>query len=415
MANRRFISSSVWTARIIVGACFIFSGFAKADDPWGTIFKIEQYLSAWDMSEPRSLVVAAAFFIATVEFLLGVATLLGIYRRNAPYAIAVMMLFFLPLTGYIAVSSPVDDCGCFGDAWVISNTATFLKNILLAILTIPLILWNRKSITTFTPGLQWIVTTISATYIFVVAMIGYHIQPLVDFRSFPAGSSLTQEDTDLSSTVFIYSKDGKEKEFDATDLPSEESGWIFVDRKDTGSDRTPFIIEDENGDDMTEDLIGATDTDVLLLIIPEPNRADLASTMQINQLWRMASAVDSVAMIALIGDADNNDISRWKDLSMAEYPIYSTEATTLKDLARGLISAVYIHRGEICSKISIAALSTEKLSKAESGDISIRQTLSFNGKRLLWWLTILYIGALGIVFIAALPRRLYLLLKFRKK
>ncbi|MDE6344072.1 MAG: DoxX family protein, partial [Muribaculaceae bacterium] len=340
--NRRFISSAVWTARIIVGACFIFSGFTKADDPWGTIFKIEQYLSAWNLSEPRSLVVAAAFFIAIVEFLLGVATLLGIYRRNAPYAIAAMMLFFLPLTGYIAISSPVDDCGCFGDAWVISNTATFLKNILLAILTIPLILWNRKSITTFTPGLQWIVTTISATYIFIVAMIGYHIQPLVDFRSFPAGSSLIQEDTDLSSTVFIYSKDGKEKEFNATDLPSEESGWIFVDRKDTGSGRTPFIIEDENGDDMTEDLIGIPDTDLLLLIIPEPNRADLASTMQINQLWRMASAVDSVAMIALIGDADNNDISRWKDLSMAEYPIYSTEATTLKDLARGLISAVYI-------------------------------------------------------------------------
>ncbi|MDE5647495.1 MAG: DoxX family protein, partial [Muribaculaceae bacterium] len=108
MANRRFISSSVWTARIIVGACFIFSGFTKADDPWGTIFKIEQYLSAWNLSEPRSLVVAAAFFIAIVEFLLGVATLLGIYRRNAPYAIAAMMLFFLPLTGYIAISSPVD-------------------------------------------------------------------------------------------------------------------------------------------------------------------------------------------------------------------------------------------------------------------------------------------------------------------
>lgn len=416
ISDRRFVSASVWSARVIIGACFIFSGFAKADDPWGTIFKIEQYLSAWDMSEPRSLVVAAAFAIAAVEFLLGVAIILGIYRRNAPRGIALMMLFFLPLSGYIAIESPVDDCGCFGDAWVISNTATFLKNVVLAMLDIPLLIWNRRIPSTFTPGLQWIVTTISAAYILVIAMIGYHIQPLVDFRSFPVGTSLTS-DSELqeASTVFIYRKDGVEKEFDASSLPSKESGWEFVDRKETGSSSTPFIIEDEYGDDITYDVIGDSVTDRLLLVIPEPARADLASTMQINQLWRITEKDDSTAMIALLGDADSDAIARWKDLSMAEYPIYSVEATSLKDLARGQISAVYIHQGKIASKISMSALSTEDISKVRSGEKDMEQTLSFNGKRLLWWLTILYAGMLGIVFIGALPRRLYLFIKLRRK
>ena len=143
-SHPRFIGISVWIARIIVGACFIFSGFAKADDPWGTVFKIEQYLSAWGLSEPRSLVVAAAFALAGLEFMLGVALILGIYRRIAPKGIALMMIVFLPLTAYIAITSPVDDCGCFGDAWVLSNTATFLKNVVLAALTVPLLLWMTE-------------------------------------------------------------------------------------------------------------------------------------------------------------------------------------------------------------------------------------------------------------------------------
>ena len=161
LSNRLFISGSIWLSRIVIGICFIFSGFAKADDPWGTIFKIEQYLSVWEMPQPRSLIIAAAFSLAIAEFMLGIAVLLGIYRRNAPKGIALMMLIFLPLTGYIAVTSPVDDCGCFGDAWVISNTMTFIKNILLTLLTIPLLWWNKSVPSIFTPGLQWIISTIS--------------------------------------------------------------------------------------------------------------------------------------------------------------------------------------------------------------------------------------------------------------
>lgn len=416
LSNRLFISGSIWLSRIVIGICFIFSGFAKADDPWGTIFKIEQYLSVWEMPQPRSLIIAAAFSLAIAEFMLGIAVLLGIYCRNAPKGIALMMLIFLPLTGYIAVTSPVDDCGCFGDAWVISNTMTFIKNILLTLLTIPLLWWNKSVPSIFTPGLQWIISTISIAYIFIIAMFGFHIQPLIDFRSFPIGSTLTEDnEADNMSITFIYEKDGQRKEFDTANLPSEDSGWVFVDRKEIKSGRSPFIIENNEGDDITENLLGDSGSDRLLLIIPEPQRADLASTMQINQLWRMTAKTDSVSMIALLGDAGNEDISRWQDLSMAEYPIYSTEATTLKELARGLISAVYLHNDTISAKISIAALSTEDLAKAESGDKDIEQVLSFNGKRLLWWLTVLYIGALGIVFIAALPRRLYLLHKLRHK
>ena len=128
----------------------------------------------------------------------------------------------------------------------------------------------------------------------------------------------------------------------------------------------------------------------------------------------MTTALDSVAMIALVGDSDSEDIARWQDLSMAEYPIYTTESTTLKDLARGNISAVYVRDGKVSAKISMAAISSDNIIAIDKGEKSIQQTLTFNGISLLSWLTFMYVGVLLIVFIAALPRRIYLFRKLRK-
>ena len=40
----------IWALRILVGATFIYSGFSKIIDPWGFIYKIQDYLNAWDLN-----------------------------------------------------------------------------------------------------------------------------------------------------------------------------------------------------------------------------------------------------------------------------------------------------------------------------------------------------------------------------
>ena len=76
--------AAVWLLRLVVGGVFVVSGFAKAIDPWGTLFKTEEYLIAWDMLQPRTLTLMAALIQSWGEFLLGALLLLGCYRRVTP-------------------------------------------------------------------------------------------------------------------------------------------------------------------------------------------------------------------------------------------------------------------------------------------------------------------------------------------
>ncbi|MDE6265141.1 MAG: DoxX family membrane protein, partial [Paramuribaculum sp.] len=160
-----YVRTIVWLLRVFVGAVFIISGFAKADDLYGFIFKIEEYLDVWGMPEPRSLVLVGAMALSMAEFLLGSMLLLGCYRRAVVWLLLLMMAGMLPLTAYIYFTDPVPDCGCFGDFLILSNGATFFKNILLTAALIYLIKYNNKIDGLFGAYIQWLVATVCAAYI----------------------------------------------------------------------------------------------------------------------------------------------------------------------------------------------------------------------------------------------------------
>ena len=97
--------------RIILGLIFIFSGFVKAVDIWGVEYKIEDYLTAfgWSWAMPYTSMVAALLPLS--ELLAGVWMILGSFRNFTVIFLTAIMAFMLPLTGYIAVANPVEDCG----------------------------------------------------------------------------------------------------------------------------------------------------------------------------------------------------------------------------------------------------------------------------------------------------------------
>ena len=139
----RLQAAAVWLSRLIVGATFIVSGWAKAIDPRGFMIKVSEYLAVWDWTVPGEAILIACVALACVEFAVGMLVAVGALKRVAVWLAAAFMLFFLPLTVYIYLVDPVADCGCFGEFIIISNGATLLKNILLSALIVYLVIYNR--------------------------------------------------------------------------------------------------------------------------------------------------------------------------------------------------------------------------------------------------------------------------------
>ena len=372
--HNRYFPLTVWMLRILVGGVFIISGLAKAIDIWGFVFKIEEYLSVWHMMQPRSLVLMGAILLSGYEFVFGLLLLLGCYKRVAVWALTATMAVMLPLSLYLAVANPVTDCGCFGDFWVISNTLTFVKNLIITAALIALLWLNpRLHQGLFQPAIQWIVGAIISLYIVIVALYGDNIQPMIDFRPYPIGARLLPPDTDAaedadiddSDIIFTYSKDGREEQFTLDNLP--DSTWTFVSRTEPAQKTTSgsvFTVYDRDGNDVTSEAISDEGRE-LLLVIPEPRLIDISYTYFLNELKQWADSSD-VRMVCLIAD-DRRAMDFLQDVSMATYDIYGVEDTKLKELVRGTMSLVELDNGVVRAKYSLSSIDSPILVDGPKG------------------------------------------------
>lgn len=407
----RYLPWIVWTLRVLLGAVFVVSGFAKAVDLWGTIYKIEEYLSIWNWIQPRSLVVVGAIGIASAEFTMGLMLMLGCYRRFVVWCMLATMAVMLPLTLYIYIENPVADCGCFGDLIKLSNGATFLKNILITVGLVYLLRINVRVCGIYRAFVQWASTALALIYILVICLFGYNIQPLLEFRSFGLGATVLPDENDgeiemENEYLFRYEKDGQVREFSIENLP--DSTWTFVDRvlvSGIESADTEFVIMD--GDENVTSSVVDTDGEQLIIVVPQGSRADVSYTYLINELWRyMLERGGSLIEVAAI---DSDHLDRWVDLSMAEYPVYSADGTMLKEFSRGDMSAVYLKGGKIVWKRTLGSIDVDLLQLRENEDVM--QRFSFDGPQITLWLTGGLVAGLLLLLGISGSRTLFLIRK----
>lgn len=371
------IVATTWLMRLLVGGLFIFSGFTKGIDVWGTIYKFDEYFSAWGLEVWSPLNLTGVYVLCLAEFLTGFCLLFGCFRRTAPAVGMLIMAVMLPLTLWLALKNPVTDCGCFGDALKLTNWETFAKNVVLTAGSLWLLFFNKRAITLINPYLQWIAVTATGIYLLAVAWIGYYYQPLIDFRPYKIGTELVEEDTELpedsdedSYLRFVYEKNGQRKEFSIDDiLPDEEDGWTFVERyyalpeEEDSSGTIPAVkvashsknlrfFSEDGRDDLTEEAVGSGRQ--LILMIPNLSEISAARTWKINSLYEWCGA-NGIEMISTVG-GNPYEIELWKDLSLAEYPIYTSDDTAIEEVVRGNPGIVYVEDGIIKWKSSLKAI-----------------------------------------------------------
>ena len=318
--------------RFVLALTFILSGFVKAVDPMGTQYKLNDYLRAMHLSGlvPDFATIAGAVLLAALEFCLGVFLLFAIHRRLVSRLTLAMMVVMTGLTVWIYWADPVTDCGCFGDALVLTNGQTLLKNLIL-LACAAMVTWQPLDMVRFISRTnQWIVMNYTGLFILVIAGYALYDLPQFDFRPYHVGTDL---------------REGWQEMMEGKESPYAE---FFIERV-------------EDGEDLTEDILN-DDGYTFLLVAPHLEKADDAQLDLINQIYEYAED-NGYAFYCLTASGDKG-ISRWRDITGAEYPFAQTDDITLKTIIRSNPGLVLLKDGKIIRKWSHNKLPDEyELSK----------------------------------------------------
>jgi len=347
-------------ARILLGVVFIFSGFVKAVDPLGGAYKIVEYFSAFDLRDFNNWATPLSILQAAVEFGVGVCLLLGVYRKVTGILAFLIMLFMTPLTLFLAISNPVTDCGCFGDAWVISNWQTFFKNIILIIAAFIVFIWYPRMTPLFSRKAYFSVTLWIYLFIIGLSFYCYYFLPVFDFRPYKIGVNIPQKmqipedaEHDVYDVRLIYSKDGEHKEFTLENYPKDDTTWTFVNSKShliKKGYQPPihdFSITGDKGNDITDVVLSDTSY-TFLLIANKLKTANDANVDKINDIYEFAKT-KNYNFYALTSSLPS-EIQEWIENTGAEYPFCTMDDITLKTIIRSNPGLLLIKNGTIINK-----------------------------------------------------------------
>lgn len=365
MRNIRIAAVNI--CRFILAVTFIFSGYVKAIDPLGTLYKLKDYAVAMALNDilPDWALVIVAIALGALEFSLGVFMLFAVRRHMVSKLTLALMSVMTALTVWIYIADPVKDCGCFGDALKLTNGETLLKNIVL-IACATLVAWRPADMARFISRTnQWIVRYYTITYIVVTSVYCLYTLPIFDFRPYRVGTNIKQgmeipegaEQPEFEST-FILRKNGVTREFTLDNYP--DSTWEYVDTKTVQTKKgyePPIhdftITMNDTGEDITEQVLtkkGYT----FLLVSPRLAVADDSNFGDIDQIYEYAeeNGVDFLCLTA----STNEDIERWRELTGAEYTFCNADETTLKTMIRSNPGLILLKDGTIIGKWSHNAL-----------------------------------------------------------
>ena len=361
MQTIRIIAANI--CRFVLAATFIFSGYVKAIDPLGTLYKLKDYAAATDLNGllPDWALLIVAIALGTFEFTLGVMMLFAVRRHIITRLTLVFMTLMTLLTVWIFVADPVKDCGCFGDAVVLTNGETLLKNIAL-LACAALVAWQPTAMTRFVSKTnQWIVRYYTVAYIVLTSIYCLYTLPIFDFRPYHIGMNIKQgmeipegaEQPEFEST-FLLKKNGETREFTLDNYP--DSTWEYVDTKTVQTKKGyeppihDFVLTSaDTGEDITEQVLtkkGYT----FLLISPRLAVADDSNFGDIDQIYEYTeeNGVDFYCITA----STDEEIERWRDLTGAEYPFCNADETTLKTMIRSNPGLILLKDGTIIGKWS---------------------------------------------------------------
>lgn len=366
--NRASILAGI--SRTLLGLVFIFSGAVKAIDPLGTVYKIEDYLKAFGgfFTELLPMAEVAAWGLIILELLLGVCMVLNVRTQWTSWISLIFYLVMTPLTLYIALTDPVSDCGCFGDAVVLTNWQTFSKNVVLITLAIILVALRKHTRQLWSNWMEVVLTVL--TIVAAVAFMTWtrlHL-PVKDFRPYKIGNHLPtlmeypeDAEPDVYEYSFVYEKDGIEQTFTLDNYPKGDSTWTFVRsnskliKKGYEPPIHDFEIINAEGEDLTWDILESEEP-ITLVVMYDLAKADKKQMKKVEALLgdeAMRQEGDEAGVYILTGSGTDEIINFSLEYPALSDCICTCDPVTLKTIVRANPGAIVVQNGTVIDKYNL--------------------------------------------------------------
>ena len=349
--------------RIIVGIVFIYSGFVKGIDPLGSDYKFTDYFNAFGMGWMNATTLFFSFALSLAEFLIGTALLFNLWVSRMAWGSLLFMAFFTPLTLVLALTNPVSDCGCFGDAMILTNWQTFWKNIILFLLAIMIFVYRKEYKSSLSLIGQFSFLTLAGAGMLCLSIYCYRHLPVLDFRPYAVGKNITEgmrlpegAKPDQYEVTLKYKnkQTGEIRSFTEENYPWQDTlNWEY----ESSSERlvkkgyiTPIhdlVIEHPTLGNITEEIL-EDDNHTILAVAYNLNQSDTQYQPAINRLAEYARK-KGIRFYGLTSSTER-DIEAYKKRNHVPYEFCTADEIQLKTMIRSNPGVIILREGTILDK-----------------------------------------------------------------
>lgn len=413
-------------SRILLGITFLFSGFVKVDDPYGTAYKIEDYFTSFHLSSLSFLSLPLSFLQSILELAMGAFMLFGLYRKWNSRLVVLTMLFMTPLALYLAIANPVKDCGCFGDAWVISNWETFFKNIILLACSLFVLKYHERISNFFTGKTYWLAFLYIIAFSCLFVVRNYVYEPLFDFRPYKIGANIPEqmivekgkERKEIS--YMIYSKGGVEQRFTDQDNVWEDDAWEFVriENEVVSEGEDPKIadltISQLVFDQAKTEVVGQEDITaqvlsdsnyVFLMISPSLTKMNDSYLSNFEDVENYAR--DHHYKFYCLTSSGSGDILAWAKENTIDFNFCNTDERTLKTITRSNPGLLLIKGGVVINKWADLEVPAEEDLVAPLDKMAMGRLEDTAGKDTTYWFYVILVFAIPLLILKSLDLFFY--------
>ena len=279
--------------------------------------------------------------------------------RLASLVSVLFMAFMTGLTFVLALTNLVQDCGCFGDAIKLTNWQTFYKNLIIDPFVLYVFVERKKYRQFVPPKIEWSALAMMVLATAGLALYCYRHLPLIDFIAYKVGVNIPEAMAvpenapvdEYEAGKYIYEKNGEQQTFTIDNLP--DSTWTFVDapapkllKKGYVAPAHDFSISSSAGN-IHEDIFAVGGYAIFITAV-DIIKMKTGKLAQMNEIAEYA-AQNGVNCIMLSGSSDptNEVYARERGLN---YPVYFTDATVLKSMARANPGMILLKDNTILKK-----------------------------------------------------------------